>query len=178
MYPVPNACSSFCHPDIRNEFPPLRTAKSIATHNLPAQLSSFVGRNDQIRQLIDTLTHNRLVTLTGAGGVGKTRLAIQVASQAGPDFDDGVFYVDLAPITDPALVPVATPARWVCADEPGRSTVESVTRFIGERHLLMVVDNCEHLLDASAELTTALLGACPELTVLATSREPIAVAAR
>ncbi|MCV7259122.1 helix-turn-helix transcriptional regulator [Mycobacterium shimoidei] len=174
--PRPERVLQLCHPDIRNEFPPLRTAKSIATHNLPAQLSSFVGRNDQIRQLIDTLTHNRLVTLTGAGGVGKTRLAIQVASQAGPDFDDGVFYVDLAPITDPALVPVATARALGLRDEPGRSTVESVTRFIGERHLLMVVDNCEHLLDASAELTTALLGACPELTVLATSREPIAVA--
>jgi predicted ATPase/class 3 adenylate cyclase/DNA-binding CsgD family transcriptional regulator len=174
--PRPERVVQLCHPDIRNEFPPLRTAKSIATHNLPAQLTSFVGRSDQIRQLIETLSDNRIVTLTGAGGVGKTRLAARAATEAAPNFGDGVWYVDLAPITDPALVPVAAARALGLRDEPGRSTLETVARFIGDRHILMVVDNCEHLLDASAELITALLGACSELTLLATSREPIAVA--
>ena len=118
------------------------------------------------------LADNRLVTLTGAGGSGKTRLAIQVASE----FGDGVRYVDLAPITDPDLVPVAVARALGLPDQPGRSRMDTVVRFIGERQLLLVLDNCEHLLDSSAELILALLGACPDLTLLTTSREPIGLA--
>ena len=115
------------------------------------------------------LADNRLVTLTGAGGSGKTRLAIQVASE----FGDGVRYVDLAPITDPDLVPVAVARALGLPDQPGRSRMDTVVRFIGDRQLLLVLDNCEHLLDSSAELILALLEACPGLTLLTTSREPI-----
>ena len=116
------------------------------------------------------------MTLTGAGGVGKTRLAIQIAAQLAGEFGDGVWYVDLAPITDPELVPVTAARAFGLPDQPGRSTMETLTRFIGDRHMLVVLDNCEHLLDASAALVMALLEACSGLTLLTTSREPIGVA--
>ena len=96
------------------------------------------------------LADNRLVTLTGAGGAGKTRLAIQVAAQFGDRFRDGVWYVDLAPITDPNVVPVAVARALGLPDQPGRSTMDTLLRFVGDRQMLMVLDNCEHLLDASA----------------------------
>ena len=119
---------------------------------------------------------NRLVTLTGAGGVGKTRLAIQVAGQVAGEFGGGVWYVDLAPITDPAVVPIAVARAFGLPDQPGRSTMDTITRFVADRQMLVVLDNCEHLLDASTELVVALLGAAPGLTLLATSREAIGVA--
>ena len=96
-----------CHPDLRNEFPPLRTANSVVVPNLPVQLTSFVGRGAEMTEVRRILAQNRLVTLTGAGGVGKTRLAVQVAARIVGGFADGVWYVDLAPITDPDLVPIA-----------------------------------------------------------------------
>jgi predicted ATPase/DNA-binding NarL/FixJ family response regulator len=127
-----------------------------------------------VRRLI---ADNRLVTLTGAGGVGKTRLAVRVADRIDGDFGDGVWYVDLAPITDPDVVPVAVTRALGLPDQMGRSTMETLTRVIAGRQMLIVLDNCEHLIDACASLTVALLGACPAVTVLATSREPIRVAA-
>ena len=175
----PERVAQLCHPDICNDFPPLQTATpskfSVAQH-LPVQLTSFVGRGTAIDELRQILIANRLVTLTGAGGVGKTRLAIQVAGQMATHFGDGVWYVDLAPITDPDLVPVATAGALGLADQPGRSTTDTLIRFVRDRRMLVLLDNCEHLLDATAVLTTALLSACPGLTLLATSREPMGVA--
>ncbi|OBH99542.1 LuxR C-terminal-related transcriptional regulator [Mycobacterium sp. E2733] len=171
----PERVMQLCHPDIRNDFPPLRT-KAVAAEHLPVQLTSFVGRGTEIDDVREILAANRLVTLTGTGGVGKTRLAIQVAGQIASEFGDGVWYVDLAPIADPYLVPVAMTDALGLVDQPGRSTTDMVTRFVGERRMLVLLDNCEHLLDAVAELATAVLSACPELTLLATSREPIGVA--
>ena len=171
----PERVVQLCHPDIRNDFPPLRTSKSVAAEHLPVQLTSFVGRGAEIEALRQIVLTDRLVTLTGAGGVGKTRLAIQVAGQMTADFGDGVWYVDLAPIADPGLVPVAMTDALGLADQPGRSTIDTLTRFVGDRRMLVLLDNCEHLLDAVAELATAVLSACPELTLLATSREPIGV---
>src|SRR5271155_5726973 len=104
--PRPERVMQLCHPDLVNDFPPLRVAKTIASTRLPVQLTSFVGRDEQLTQVRELLTQNRLVTLTGAGGAGKTRLAIQIAAQLAGEFGDGVRYVDLAPITDPGLVPV------------------------------------------------------------------------
>ena len=109
----------------------------------------------EVRKL---LADNRLVTLTGAGGVGKTRLAVQVASQMAAEFGDGVWYVDLAPITDPDVVPVAVARALGLPDQPGRSTMDTLLRFVRDRQMLVVLDNCEHLLDACAELVVALLG--------------------
>jgi predicted ATPase/class 3 adenylate cyclase/DNA-binding CsgD family transcriptional regulator len=174
--PRPERVVQLCHPDLHNEFPPLRTPESGATHNLPVQLTSFVGRQAEMHSLRGFLAGNRLVTLTGAGGVGKTRLAVQVAAELAEQFGDGVRYVDLAPITDPGVVPVAVARALGLPDQPGRSTTDTLLRFINGRQMLLVPDNCEHLLDGCAALFVALLSACPGLTLLTTSREPIGVA--
>ena len=174
--PRPERVVQLCHPDVVNEFPALRVSKAIISQRLPVQLTSFVGRQEQLTQVRELLTQNRLVTLTGAGGAGKTRLAVQIAGQLSGEFGDGIWYVDLAPITDPDLVPITAARAFGLPDQPGRSTIDTVTRFIVDRQMMVVLDNCEHLLDASAELVIALLGGSPGLTVLATSREPIGVA--
>jgi predicted ATPase/class 3 adenylate cyclase/DNA-binding CsgD family transcriptional regulator/predicted negative regulator of RcsB-dependent stress response len=173
--PRPERVVQLCHPDLRNEFPALRTANAVAAHNLPTQLTSFVGRGAQMADVTRLLAENRLVTLTGAGGAGKTRLAVEVAAQLTHHVPEGVWYVDLAPITHPDVVPVAVARALGLPDQPGRSTDDTLIRFIGDRRLLIVLDNCEHLLDASASLTRELLGACPELRLLTTSREPIGI---
>ncbi|MGA8330627.1 MAG: LuxR C-terminal-related transcriptional regulator, partial [Mycobacterium sp.] len=172
----PERVVQLCHPDLVNDFPPLRVSKSYVSQSLPIQLTSFVGREEQLVQVRKLLSENRLVTLTGAGGVGKTRLAIQVADQLAGEFADGVWYVDLAPITDPDLVGITTARAFGLPDQPGRSTMDTLTRFVTNRQMLAVLDNCEHLLDTSAALFVALLAASAGLTLLATSREPIGVA--
>ena len=127
---------------------------------------------DEIRAL---LTKNRLVTLTGAGGAGKTRLAIEVAARMTSHFPDGVWYADLAPITHPEVVPVAVARALGLPDQPGCSITDTLLRYVRDRHMLLVLDNCEHLLEACAALVTDMLGACSRVTVLATSREPVLV---
>jgi predicted ATPase/class 3 adenylate cyclase/DNA-binding CsgD family transcriptional regulator len=173
--PRPERVVQLCHPDLRNEFPPLRTPNTLVAHNLPAQLTSFVGRQAEIESLREALATNRLVTLTGAGGAGKTRLAVQVAADLAAEYADGICYVDLAPITHPAVVPVTAARALGLPDRPGQSTIDTLQQHLRDRHLLLVLDNCEHLLDASASMVGALLGAAPRLTVLATSREPLGV---
>jgi predicted ATPase/class 3 adenylate cyclase/DNA-binding CsgD family transcriptional regulator len=173
--PRPERVIQLCHPDLRNDFPPLRTPKTVVAQRLPVQFTSFVGRAAEMSDVRQLLAAKRLVTLTGAGGVGKTRLALQVAAVAG-EFGDGIWYVDLAPITDPDLVPVSVARALGLPDQPGRSTMDTLIRFVNERRMLLVLDNCEHLLDACAALAVALLSACPAVTLLATSREPIRAA--
>jgi predicted ATPase/class 3 adenylate cyclase/DNA-binding CsgD family transcriptional regulator len=174
--PRPERVVQLCHPDLVNDFPPLRISTAVGSQRLPVQLTSFVGRGAELTQLSELLAENRLVTVTGAGGVGKTRLAIHVAAHVAREFGDGIWYVDLAPITDPDLVPITAARAFGLPDQPGRSTMDTLLRFVRDRQMLVVLDNCEHLLDASAELVVALLGAAPGLTLLATSREPIGVA--
>jgi predicted ATPase/class 3 adenylate cyclase/DNA-binding CsgD family transcriptional regulator len=174
--PRPERVVQLCHPDLVNEFPPLRVTETVGSQYLPVQLTRFVGRDAELTQLRELLAQNRMVTLTGAGGVGKTRLAIQLATQAAGEFGGGVWYVDLAPITDPELVPVTVARALGLPDQPGRSTMDTLLRYVGDRQLLVVLDNCEHLLDASAELVVAVLSAAARLTLLATSREAIGVA--
>ncbi len=174
--PRPERVVQLCHPDLCNEFPPLRTLKNVAVQHLPNALTSFIGREAELTQIHEILSGNRLVTLTGAGGAGKTRLAIQIAAQLSGEFGDGVWCVDLAPITDPELVPVTMARALGLPDQPGRSTMDTLTRFVADRQMLVVLDNCEHLLDASAALVNALLAIAAGLTLLTTSREPIGVA--
>ena len=174
--PRPERVTQLCHADLRNNFPPLRASKITGKQHLPPQFTSFVGRGAEIKTVRQMVADNRLVTLTGAGGVGKTRLAAQVADEMDGDFGDGLWYVDLAPITDPDVVPVAVTRALGLPDQAGRSTMETLTRVVAGRHMLIVLDNCEHLIEACASLTVALLGACPSVTILATSREPIRVA--
>jgi predicted ATPase/class 3 adenylate cyclase/DNA-binding CsgD family transcriptional regulator len=174
--PRPERVVQLCHPDLANEFPPLRVTKATVSQRLPAQFTSFVGRKAELTQVRELLADNRLVTVTGAGGAGKTRLAVQVAGQLAGEFSGGIWYVDLAPITDPELVPTTAARALGLPDQPGRSTMDTLTRFIADRQMLVVLDNCEHLLDACAALMVALLEACPGLTLLVTTREPIGVA--
>ena len=173
--PRPEQVVQLCHPDLCNEFPPLRVRSVVATHNLPAQLTSFVGRQAQMSELCQLVTANRLLTLTGAGGAGKTRLALELAAQLATEFVDGVWYVDLAPVTNPAIAPLTVARTLGLADQPGLSVMDALVRFFGERKILLLVDNCEHLLDACGAMIVELLKSCPHLTIVATSREPLAV---
>jgi len=174
--PRPERVVQLCHPDLRNDLPPLRTRETVVAQHLPVQFTRFVGRQAAMNDVQQILADNRLVTLTGAGGVGKTRLAVQVAAQIAGGFADGVCYVDLAPITDPDLVAVAVIRALGLPDQPGRSTMDTLLRFVGDHRMLLVLDNCEHLLDACATLVVGVLGGCPAVTLVATSREPIGVA--
>jgi predicted ATPase/class 3 adenylate cyclase len=171
----PQRVIQLCQADVRNEFPPLRAVNFVASYGIPSPLTSFVGRGAQIKEVRELLTANRLVTLTGAGGAGKTRLSTQLAEQLSAEFRDGACYVDLSSITDPDEVPVALSRLLGLPTQPDRSTTDALIRFIATRHMLAVFDNCEHLLDASAHLVAVLLSSCPGLTILATSREPLNV---
>ncbi|WP_241010718.1 LuxR family transcriptional regulator [Mycobacterium camsae] len=173
--PRPERVVQLCHPDLRNEFPPLRVRTDVASHNLPAQLTSFVGRQAQVTDMRQLVISNRLVTLTGAGGVGKTRLAVEVSSLLSAEFSDGIWYVDLAPVTNPAVASLTVARTLGLPDQPGRSTTELLVRFIGEKSMLLVLDNCEHLLDACGALAVELLCPCTRLSILSTSREPLGV---
>lgn len=173
--PRPERVVQLCHPDLCNEFPPLRKREAAVAQHFPAQLTSFVGREAEMGEVREIVERNKLVTLTGAGGVGKTRLAIKVAAMVANDYADGAWYVDLASLTDPELVPATAARALGLPDQPGRSPVKSTLQFIADRQMLLLLDNCEHLLDASADLASALLAGCPHLTVLTTSREPIGI---
>ncbi len=157
------------------DFPPLKTLDALP-NNLPIQLTRFVGREQSIAEIAGALTRSRLVTLTGAGGAGKTRLAVQVGSELADRFAHGVWLVELAPITDQRQVPQAVASAVGVPEVPGRPVLEAVTARLAGEERLIVVDNCEHLLDTSAELVATLLKASPRSRVLATSREPLRVA--
>lgn len=174
--PRPEHVMQLCHRELRNEFPPLRAIKAVRSHNLPAQLTSFVGRHTQMADVRQIVVDNRLVTLTGAGGAGKTRLALEVTAQLADDFPHGVWYVDLAPIANPAVLPVTVARTVGLPDQPGRSTMDVLLRFVVDRRMLLLLDNCEHLLDACGQMIVELVNDCPELTILATSREPLGLA--
>jgi non-specific serine/threonine protein kinase len=142
-------------------------------HNLPAQLTSFVGRRreiDEIRRLFET---SRLLTLTGAGGCGKTRLALQVASELLNAFPEGVWIVDLAPLANPDLVPYSVAAILKVQEGPNRPLVDGLCSYLQSRRILLVLDNCEHLIAACAQLAEALLHAAADVRILATSREAL-----
>jgi predicted ATPase/class 3 adenylate cyclase/DNA-binding NarL/FixJ family response regulator len=173
--PRPERVVQLCHPDLQNEFPPLRTTKSVDVHCLPAQLTSFIGRGAQIDNVATLLADNRIVTLTGAGGCGKTRLAAQVAARLASTFPEGVWWLDLAPLTHSAVLPVAVARALSLPDQQARSTMDTLIGFVGHRQMLIVLDNCEHLLEATASLVAELLAACPVLKLLTTTREPIGV---
>lgn len=162
-------------PDLPAEFPPLRSLDTLP-NNLPVQLTSFVGREREraeIHRLLDTV---RLLTLTGVGGVGKTRLALRAAVDVLDEYPDGVWLVELAPLTDPTLLPSAIATTLKVRDQPERPSERVLVDYLEQKRLLIVLDNCEHLITAAARITDELLHACPSLKILATSREPLGVA--
>lgn len=161
------------HPDLERDFPTLRSLDAVP-NNLPVSLSPFVGRFDAIDTVARLALDNRLVTLTGTGGAGKTRLAQQVAAEVAEAFPDGVWWVELAPVDDPALI-VSAISRAVRLPEDRGDRLGGLTRRIASKRLLLVVDNCEHLIDAAAETAASILMACPDVSILATSRASLNV---
>ncbi len=161
------------HPDLPHQFPPLETLAN-RSHNLPIQLTPLVGRSDEVAAILGLITRQgvRLLTLTGPGGTGKTRLALAVAAELLDDVPDGAWFVDLAPLRDPALV-ASTIARTLGLRESGpQSALEALSTFLAIKRLLLVLDNYEHLLEA-APVVSELLQAGPDIVALVTSREPL-----
>ena len=148
---------------------------ALNTGRLPTRLVPLVGRQRELQDVLDSLPRSRLLTLTGPGGTGKTRLALAVASAAGPSFSSGACRVELAPIDDPAIVGETVATRLGVPDSLGQGAAERIAEHVGEASLLLVLDNCEHLTAAAADLAERLLGACPALSILATSREVLGV---
>ena len=143
--------------------------------NLPAPVSSFIGREAELAAVRGLVGGSRLVTLTGAGGAGKTRLGLQVATGLLDGSGDGVWFADLAPVQDPDLVAVTVADVLGVRQEPGRPVLDTVAEAVGQRSLLVLLDNCEHVIGACAKLADALLRGCPDLALLATSREPLGI---
>ncbi len=170
----PEVLYQLCHPDLARRFPPLRTLDAFPG-NLPLQVSSFIGRERELSRIIAALHEARAVTLTGVGGVGKTRLALQAAAKVLPRFREGAWLVELAPVRDPDGVPSALATVFGVSVRFGMTLQESLTEFLRTKQLLMVLDNCEHLLEPVAELVEFLAHSCAGLVVLATSREGLAV---
>jgi predicted ATPase/class 3 adenylate cyclase len=156
------------------EFPPLRTPRQ-AAGNLPVELSTFVGRSHEVKALGEELADHRLVTLIGVGGTGKTRLAIETGIAVSASFPDGCWIVELAPVTVDAAVPFAFAAGLGITAPPDRDVTDDVVARLRHKQLLVVVDNCEHILSAAANVVERIVAACPTVAVLATSREPLMV---
>jgi predicted ATPase len=144
-------------------------------NNLPAELTSFVGRRRELSEVKRLLTQTRLLALTGSGGAGKTRLALRAASEMSRGFPDGVWLVSLASIDDPQLVLQAVFEALGLQDKSYGLSVSTLSRYLADKRLLLVLDNCEHLLDSCAVLAVTLLKSCPDLRMLATSREALGV---
>ncbi|MGQ0550991.1 MAG: ATP-binding protein [Armatimonadota bacterium] len=163
------------HPDLPADFPPLRSLDALP-NNLPRQLTSFIGREREMAEVKRLLTTTRLLMLTGSGGCGKTRLALQVAADLVEEFANGVWLVELAALSDPALVPQSVASALGVREEPGRPLLATLSDYLQPKRLLLVLDNCEHLVEACAYLAEALLRGCPHLRILATSREALSMA--
>src|SRR5580658_6139740 len=147
-----------------------------SVHGFPAALTTFVGRAQVANEVAAQLGQHRLVTVTGPGGAGKTRLTGEVAQRMAGRFADGVWLAELAAVRDPALVPAAVAAALGVRDLPGVKAAEALARVLSQRQLLLVLDNCEHVIGAAAGLCAGLLPAADDVRVLATSREPLRVA--
>ncbi len=157
-------------PGLAAKFPALRSPDTFPG-NLPVQVTEFVGRDEELLAISRLLEHSRLVTLTGTGGVGKTRLALQAAAAALPQFSDGAWFVDLAPIDDELFVASAVVTAMELPEHRHGDREEALVGALARRHALMVLDNCEHLVDAVARVTDLVIRHCPGVTVLATSQE-------
>lgn len=161
------------HPDLADRFPPLRDERESV--RLPASLTTFVAREGEMKTVAELLHRERLVTLTGAGGSGKTRLALESARHHADQFAGGVAWADAAPIADGALLTSCVAGALGVREVPSEALIDTVVREVADQHALLVIDNCEHVIDHAARLVERLLGDCPRLHILATSREPVGV---
>ncbi|HMD80924.1 MAG TPA: tetratricopeptide repeat protein, partial [Anaerolineales bacterium] len=159
---------------LQTDFPPLKTLDKFQT-NLPAQLTSFIGREKEVEQIKKRLEKNRLVTLTGSGGVGKTRLSIQTASELLSEYPNGVWLIELAPVTDPGLVTQTICTTLDVTPQGTSPALNVLIDYLKLKKTLLVVDNCEHLIDACAQLCEALLHTCPDLRIITSSREALGI---
>jgi len=155
-------------------FPPLKSL-DLFPNNLPIQLTTFIGRENEIAEVKQELNEHRLVTLTGSGGTGKTRLSLQVAVELLDHFDHGVWFVELAPLADPELIPQTILSAIGISEQQSKTPLEILKEYLHEKKTLIVLDNCEHLIEASAKVANTLLNAAPELKILASSREALGV---
>src|SRR6266508_5045523 len=145
-------------------------------HNLPVQLTSFVGREHELLEIKQLLTTTHLLTLTGPGGTGKTRLSLQLAAEVLKDLPDGVWLVELAPLADPTLVAQTIASTLGVHEQPGRTLLEALTDYLRAKTILLILDNCEHLIETCAQLANSFLRTAPRLKILATSREALGIA--
>ncbi len=157
---------------LREDFPPLETLDA-RPNNLPIQLTSFIGREKEMKHVKEILKLNRLVTLASSGGSGKTRLALQTAAEVIDEYESGVWFVDLAAVNDPALLIAAVIEALGIKEESKKTTEETLVDFLKEKEILILLDNCEQLINACADLTERLLSSCPKLKIIATSREAL-----
>jgi predicted ATPase len=174
---LPNAehVYQLLHPQLPASFPALRVLDS-TPNNLPQQLTSFVGRRHELSEIESLLGKSRLLTLVGMGGIGKSRLSLQLAARVMDQFPDGVWIVELAALKDPRDVALAVATVLGVTEQPGRPVKEALCQFVASRQLLLILDNCEHLLHACADLAKQLLQAGADIRVLASSREPLHIA--
>jgi len=171
----PEQVFQLVHPRLRQDFPALRSLE-VTPNNLPQQVTSFIGRERELSEVRKLLGSARLLTLVGTGGLGKTRLSLQVAADVLDDYPDGVWCVEFAPLADDRLVAQAVASVLGVKEEAGRPLVEALAKYASDRRALIILDNCEHLIHACAELAAMLLRTSPQLRLLASSREPLRVA--
>ncbi|MBC8136692.1 MAG: tetratricopeptide repeat protein, partial [Fibrella sp.] len=171
----PERVYQLVYPELPDDFPPLRSLDDVP-NNLPQYLTGFVGREREMGDIKSLLQKTRLVTLTGTGGMGKTRLSQQIAADILDEYPDGVWRVELAPLTSGTQVPQAVAQALGVNEQPGQGVPETLIANLKDKQLLLLLDNCEHLVAGCAELAAALLRSCPQTCVLATSREPLNIA--
>jgi hypothetical protein len=156
--------------DFPSDFAPLLTLDA-RPNNLPVQLTSFIGRKKEIEKVKELLTNTHLLTLTGPGGAGKTRLSLQVGADVIDDFANGVWIVELASLNDPVLLPQEILKELGVKEETKKTSEETLIQYLNHKEMLIIFDNCEHLIEACSILTEKLLKVCPKLKIIATSRE-------
>ncbi|HZT40750.1 MAG TPA: adenylate/guanylate cyclase domain-containing protein, partial [Chthonomonadaceae bacterium] len=173
----PETVFQLLHPDLPAKYPPLKSLDSPdLPNNLPLHITSFIGREQEMAEVKNLLAGTRLLTLVGLGGAGKTRLALAIGAEVLEEYPDGVWLVELAPLSEPGLVPPAVASTLNLQEEPGRALLQTLTTALKCRRMLLVLDNCEHLLSACATFADTLLRACPQVKILATSREVLGIA--
>jgi predicted ATPase/class 3 adenylate cyclase len=170
----PERVFQLVHPDLPAQFPPL-SSPNLVRNQLPLELASFIGRDRELLEVAKLMEHHRLVTISGPGGAGKTRLALQVARKVADRYADGVVLVELARVGDPTLVITATASSLDVHEQPGRPLEQTLVEYLWPNHVLLVLDNCEHVLQASAELVDHVLTRTPDVHVLATTRQALGV---